>query len=501
MKTFISSQKIFTVFFPLIIMVFLIGNTAWGLRPSIGNTKNISQTIHKNVRQALKPTFNIQSRYADEMTGIAVSRNANLMASASKNGAAQLWDMNTGQRIKDFRKGSSPVLSLDFVPGGKYLLTGSKNSNIYLWDLNTGRPVQEFQGHGGPVYKIKAMGNGRSFISSGKKGNVHIWDIGQEKPVRNFIKHKDDVLALANSRISRLAVSGGEDEKIYMWDWQTGDLLNTFEESDDITALVLSPDDRYLAAGLDNGSISIWDLNSGEKIYAEKIHNYTVLGMAISPDGRYLASSGINAKGDDNRIIYICSLPDGQKIRWMEGHEDGSCVNDIQFSLNSRYIISAGEDKTARFWDMNSGKELVRMVSMRSGWAVVSPEGYFDGSLEGESEDRLDAIRWTVGERSIAMDGFLENYYRPALLGRLLAGQTVADKGLPFVSEGFVLPPKVGITGPKNNSRILDRRIIVQVESVEENGDIDEIRLFHNEKFIDDSKAKRKKEKNGKRIV
>lgn len=483
----------FSVFFSVLMLCFSMENKAFARNPSIRNAGRISQTIHQNASQALKPSFNIQSRYAGSMTGIAVSRNAALVATCSRNGAAQLWNTGTGQRIKDFRDGSDPVLSVDFVPGGKYLVSGSQKGLVTLWDLKSGAPVRQFTGNSGPVYKVKAAGNGRLLFSIGKSGAVLQWDIDGKSPIRSFSGCQGDVYALDISRKTPRIAGGGEDGKVRIWDWQKADPLQTFDGGGDITALSISDDDRYLAAGMGNGMIRIWNMNAGKQILSEKAHDGGVLGIAVSPDGRYLASSG------KDKSIRLCSLPDGKELRRFTGHEDA--VNDVGFTLDSRFLISASSDKTARFWNTDSGEELVRMVSMNSGWAVVSPEGYFDGSLDGDAEDRMDAIRWTVGERSLAVDGFMENYYRPALLGRLLAGQTIAEKELPRISDGFGLPPKTGITEPKNSSEVFDRTVLVTVESTEENGDIDEIRLFHNEKILDDSKSKQETRENGKRKV
>ncbi len=141
---------------------------------------------------------------------------------------------------------------------------------------------------------------------------------------------------------------------------------------------------------------------------------------------------------------------------------------------------------------------MTRLISMRSGWGVVSPEGYFDGTLDGEAEERLDAIQWKADEQSFPINGFLERYYQPALFGRLMAEKEIQkpEESPPDISEkGFLPPPEVKITDPKPNSQASDKTVSVTVKGSDRKGGISEIRLFHNEKAVHDDKAERKVEK------
>ena len=122
------------------------------------------------------------------MTSVEISLNANIFAATGKNGSVQLWNLNTGQKDKNLRHPSdSPALSVDFVPGGKYIVTGCKDGFAYLWDINSGEIIQKFQTEKGPVYDVKATGNGRFIVTTDQKGNVCLWDI---KKIRNCRKTK-----------------------------------------------------------------------------------------------------------------------------------------------------------------------------------------------------------------------------------------------------------------------------------------------------------------------
>src|SRR5262245_13351318 len=59
-----------------------------------------------------------------------------------------------------------------------------------------------------------------------------------------------------------------------------------------VNTMALSPDGRQLATGGLDGTIRVWDLESGKLARAVVGHNSYVYGLAWSPDGHTLASAG-----------------------------------------------------------------------------------------------------------------------------------------------------------------------------------------------------------------
>jgi WD40 repeat protein len=68
--------------------------------------------------------------------------------------------------------------------------------------------------------------------------------------------------------------------------------------------------------------------------------------VAISPDGRILASSG----GD--KVIRLWDVASGQPLRVIHGHTDW--VLTVAFSPDGSLLASAGAEKTIRLWHVRS---------------------------------------------------------------------------------------------------------------------------------------------------
>jgi serine/threonine protein kinase len=71
-------------------------------------------------------------------------------------------------------------------------------------------------------------------------------------------------------------------------------------------------------------------------------HTGTVSAVAISPDGKTLATGGF-----DDRVR-LWGFPDGREGPWLSGHTGD--VNAVAFSPDGKVLAAAGDDRTVRFW-------------------------------------------------------------------------------------------------------------------------------------------------------
>ncbi|MBS0270503.1 MAG: caspase family protein [Proteobacteria bacterium] len=75
--------------------------------------------------------------------------------------------------------------------------------------------------------------------------------------------------------------------------------------------------------------------------------------LRISPDGRLLAL------GDDEGLVRIIQLDTFSVTRVLHAHK--SRVSDLDFSPDSRTLLSAGRDGFLIYWDVESGQEIRRL--------------------------------------------------------------------------------------------------------------------------------------------
>uniref|UniRef100_A0A8D2LKJ8 U3 small nucleolar RNA-interacting protein 2 n=1 Tax=Varanus komodoensis TaxID=61221 RepID=A0A8D2LKJ8_VARKO len=122
-----------------------------------------------------------------------------------------------------------------------------------------------------------------------------------------------------------------------------------------ITCLVISPDDKYLFSAAKDCSIIKWDVESGKKLHVIRGgkkgtedshvgHTAHILAMAISSDGKYLAT------GDRNKLIMIWEATTCSHLYKFTGHRD--TVSGLSFQKGTHQLYSASHDRSVKVWNV-----------------------------------------------------------------------------------------------------------------------------------------------------
>ena len=71
------------------------------------------------------------------------------------------------------------MLSLQFSPDDKMLVSGSDDKTIRVWDVNTKQAIKTLTGHNNSVYYVRFSQNGKLVISCdyGNTSEIKIWRV------------------------------------------------------------------------------------------------------------------------------------------------------------------------------------------------------------------------------------------------------------------------------------------------------------------------------------
>jgi WD40 repeat protein len=93
------------------------------------------------------------------------------------------WDAASGKELGVFLETPERVWTMAISPDDRYLLTTS-NSTAQLWDLQTGQEIREF-----PFNRshIDFSPDGNFLVSESPDGKAHLWDVKTGQEARTFI--------------------------------------------------------------------------------------------------------------------------------------------------------------------------------------------------------------------------------------------------------------------------------------------------------------------------
>ena len=195
--------------------------------------------------------------------------------------------------------------------------------------------------------------NGKLIIASGgrggKSGNVVGWDVETGRRVLNVGEEQDSILTADISADQSLVVIGGTNKLIKVFDLATNEILYKIKKhSEWVTQVSFSPDGILLATADRNGGLFVWEARTGNPFYTLDGHKQEITSLSWRADGNVLLSAS------EEGAVRTWEMINGKQVRTWNAHSGGTL--SAHYAQNGN-IVTAGRDKTVKFWDGN-GKGL-----------------------------------------------------------------------------------------------------------------------------------------------
>jgi len=288
--------------------------------------------------------------HPDKVYSVAFSPDGRYLVSGSVTRHLHLWDLSKDESIPVTLSGHTKfVWSVSFSPDAETIASASGDGAVFLWDVAKCSHYRIMESH--PSLVISLYGSafspdGRYLAAAGMDGEIRLWTTWNRHPSRRLSGHKGVVYSVAFSADSRFLASGGDDETVRIWEVATRQEINVMARPGSrVTSIVFSSDGHWLAYASADNNIYLSHLGNG-KVEVLSGHQGLVWNIEFSPDSRFLIS------GSDDQTVIIWEVGSGLKLNVLSGHK--GAVNSVAFSPGGRFAASAGDDKTVLIWDLES---------------------------------------------------------------------------------------------------------------------------------------------------
>ncbi|KAL8045589.1 hypothetical protein ABFX02_08G124300 [Erythranthe guttata] len=216
---------------------------------------------------------------------------------------------------------------------------------------------------------------------------------------RVIVKHRQTVTCVALSDDESRGFSASKDGAILHWDiesgkkekynWPSDEVLKSHgvkdplgkatKHSKHVLALAVSSDGRYLASGGLDRHVHLWDVRTREHIRAFPGHKGPVSCLTFRQGTAELFS------GSFDRSVKIWNADDRTYISTLFGHQSEVLTID---SLRKERVLTVGRDRTMHLWKVPEESQLVfrAPASSLESCCFISNDEFLSGSDDGSIE-------------------------------------------------------------------------------------------------------------------
>lgn len=399
-------------------------------------------------------TTKIIDRYNAKVTAVALSPAGDQLLVGYLDGAAGLYDVNTGSELFFFDDYSgyqdsddNPTLfgvhSVAFSRSGKFFLIAESDGVIQIWDTenNVGKVIHTnayllWSAEFSPDENYILIGQGWPFEGPGR---IEIWSMETESLLMSFPQEHDRFVSDTEfSNAGNLVLSTSHDGTAILWslDWSnlnatmlvrfkadspiydgalssSGEFVilgldssivklyksdgafvkSFFGHTGAVTTVSFSPSNngQILSAGLDN-TARLWDIETGTTLRTFADHNDDVWTASFSPDGHSIIT------GSYDTTARIWKADPGHDNRVIYGHNDR--ILSVNFSPEGDMILSSSNDDSIRLWDAQTLEQVTinTSTSLLDPLAAFSAQGRWiaarSGLWSGNSGTDFKLVLW-----------------------------------------------------------------------------------------------------------
>jgi WD40 repeat protein len=277
------------------------------------------------------------------------------LASSSDDHSIIVWDADAARLLGRWIGHKRQVTGLAYSPDGSLLAStcGSSSADelandhgVHLWNAGNGKlwkrlPRPSHQG----VWTLAFDPAGRRLASGDEGGTVLIWEVESGRTVRCEREGNSRVASVAFHNAGRQLFVGLETGEVSLFDLEPSGPARRIHLPDGCRRLVVDIRRNRAVVGGSTGAVTALSLpDLGVALRLAKGHDGPIASLAVTRDGRLLATSGM-----DRRVV----LRDAETFRALLTFPAWTgVVRELAFDVSGRWLALAGADSDVSLWDL-----------------------------------------------------------------------------------------------------------------------------------------------------
>jgi WD40 repeat protein len=271
-------------------------------------------------------------------------------------------------------KPAGNVTSIAASCDGQWLITGTK-ADTRLWNLKAVDPLAKcvvLRGSAGPISP-----NGQRLMTVVEDRAIWLWNLKADDPsaegkeVARGEVNWESLRGVAIGPNNRWLVARSGDAVLRLWDLKVrgeGTKPRVLMERQRNFPMV-SSNGRWLTAGGGDGVVAVWDLAADDlelrappqQITKDKQFAPPVVPRGISPDGRWLITEEVVRGRSGVRRLWDLRAKDPW-ARAVGELGDAEQVRTAEFTADSRWLATSGDDGRPRLYDLAATDPVKRPI-------------------------------------------------------------------------------------------------------------------------------------------